>query len=1487
MPVTQRAQHPTCVYHLAVKLLIGLSLTLNLSVHGQQFRAVWADVFNSGIGNGTDVTNMVNTLANAHYNAIIFQTVAYMDHPASSSSHGAQYKSSILPWSSRVSASFDPLASLCTYAHSKGIEVHAWLGGSGGGPYRVSAAWPPAGNSNLAAHPEWFMVPYTNSESGTLNLLDGNYLLDMGSPDAQEYIVSIVRELVTNYQIDGINWDDEINGTGYNQGYGYPCTNQTSYAKSGLARFRINNGLASNYTPTNGNLAWSNYRRRFKGELMARCQAEIQSIKTNPRQPLRHTSAPEAYSPSPSSCNFTNTTPYTNFIDWSGMLQNGWIDAAIPQFYAVTTFTNWANKSHSCWQYNNRMIFPGLGAYLNTNAAILAMLQYTYSIGLQGAATYSYGVPNSGTGDWWTFVATNLYTNVVSTPTMAWRSPATATEGIMWGQVKDHTTGLPVDDATVTVTGGSTVKTDGNGYYIATLVPATAGGTVHSIVASKASMISATNSTATAVAGAVMRYDLELNVSTGPVITGQPTSKTVGAGTNVTFTVIATGSGLSYQWQKNTANLSNTGNISGATSSILTITGPSQSDAASYAVIVSNPGGTVTSSTATLTVVNPPAITTQPQSTNVLVGQNAMFSVVATGSSLTYQWRLNGGAISGATTSTYSLTGVQPANAGSYSVVVTNIAGSVTSGNAVLSVVYTLSVASMGSGSLSVYPSQATYTSNATVTITATPNAGKKFLNWAGDATGTNNPLSVSMTTNKSVIAVFSDGVTDIIVDNADATATFSGSWTTSSTTTPFYGSNYAFANTVSGSATSTAIYRPTLYAAGRYDVFMWYTSGGNRATNAPITIVHNGSSDALTWDESINGANSNGGTWTLISSEQLFQTGTNDYVQLANNIGATGKVVMADAIKWSYSAIQNAPAITNQPQSLAVNATSNVSFTVGASGDALSYQWHKNGVALSNGGNVTGSTTATLNIFVVSQSDAASYTVVASNVLGTATSSAATMTVYDPPSITSQPQSDTSLQGQNVFFTVSATGAAPLTYQWRKNGSNLSDGGNISGSTTSALTLHPVGPTDAASYTVTVSNRTIVVVTSTTATLTIVSNVIPLVSMSSNVDGSVSMTWQTDSGTSYTLQYKSNLTDLNWSSLGTYLANSSTLTLNDGPIAGTQRFYQLISSQRASDPAGMIKLSLLGNSDNFISLPFARPGGVRFIVSSVSGNVITADGSPGWTANQFVYASGTQSNTYYARIASGAIEGRIYLITANSANSITLSLGADTLSSLAATDSVAIEPYWTLNTAFPAGAGVIASPTPGNRYTELLMPDTSSAGINLSAAKIYFYNSGIWKQVADGSNVHNDDVLQPNSHFVIRHNVATNTTFTAMGLVVTAKLAVSLRAQPSTAQDNYIGLMRPAAMSLNESGLISSGAFQSSPLPGTRTDELLVFDNNAVARNKSASAVYFYWNTAWRQVGAGSADVGANQIFQPGAGIIIRKYTNNASPLWLNSPNW
>jgi uncharacterized lipoprotein YddW (UPF0748 family) len=499
-----------------VVALVGLCLGSIATLQAQEFRAAWADIFHVGMSSQAEVNNMVSALVMGRYNAVVVQVVGYMDR-TSSGSHGAHWQSNILPWSPRVTSSFDPLAYLCTEAHANGIEVHAWLGGSGGAMYRVSTAWPPAGNATLAAHPEWFIVPLANSEGNAIAAVDSMYIMDMGSPDVQEYVVSIVRELVTNYPIDGINWDDEINGAGYNAGFGYPAYSQANYARSGLARYRINTGYVG--TPSNTNAAWANYRRRFKNELMARVQAEIQSIKTNPRQPLRHTTAALAYSPVPGSCDFTRSTPYLYFCDWASMLQNGWVDAVIPQTYSTSTISNWIDRCSACWQYN-RQIFPGIGAYLNPNATIRNHIYYLRSKGLQGFSTYSYAVANNSAtpNDWWAYAAANVTPDPVPTPPMPWRSPATATEGLMWGRVKDGKTGSYVDDATVTVGDRPAVKTDGNGYYVATLIPATATGTAYAVTAKKSGLGSDIISQAVVLAGDVVRYDFTLSVPPPPPI---------------------------------------------------------------------------------------------------------------------------------------------------------------------------------------------------------------------------------------------------------------------------------------------------------------------------------------------------------------------------------------------------------------------------------------------------------------------------------------------------------------------------------------------------------------------------------------------------------------------------------------------------------------------------------------------------------------------------------------------------------------------------------------------------------------------------------------------------------------------------------------------------------------------------------------------------------------------------------------------------------
>src|SRR5205823_4052143 len=122
------------------------------------------------------------------------------------------------------------------------------------------------------------------------------------------------------------------------------------------------------------------------------------------------------------------------------------------------------------------------------------------------------------------------------------------------------------------------------------------------------------------------------------------------------------------------------------------------------------------------------------------------------------------------------------------------------------------------------------------------------------------------------------------------------------------------------------------------------------------------------------------------------------------------------------------APSITNQPQSQTVTEGDNVTFTVGATGTPpLIYQWQFYGT------NLPGATNSALSLNIVTTNEAGPYAVSVTNSTGSTNSQTATLTVNPSnsiPTITSQPQSQMAVEGSNVTFSVTATGAQPLSYQ-------------------------------------------------------------------------------------------------------------------------------------------------------------------------------------------------------------------------------------------------------------------------------------------------------------------------------------------------------------------------------------------------------------------------------------------------------------------------
>jgi len=327
------------------------------------------------------------------------------------------------------------------------------------------------------------------------------------------------------------------------------------------------------------------------------------------------------------------------------------------------------------------------------------------------------------------------------------------------------------------------------------------------------------------------------------------------------------------------------------------------------------------------------------------------------------------------------------------------------------------------------------------------------------------------------------------------------------------------------------------------------------------------------------------------------------------------------------------------------------------------------------------------------------------------------------------------------------------------------------------------------------------------------------------------------------------------------------------------------------SDPVGFNSVTALGNSDTRFSVPLQRPNVFTGTVASVSGNVVTVSGTPAWTTNQFVYAAGTQSNTYYLEFKSGAKVGMFYTVTANAAGTLTLNLNGDSISTVAANDSFKLVPYWTLSTLFPNQAGITATTSISGSapVTDILIPDVTSAGTDLGAPSGYFYYSGTgfggagWRAIGGSpSQKVNDTPLSPDGFLIVRQDgVSTSSILTATGAVPTnVRKYVIGTLQANVDQDNAVGIDIPVGLSLTQSNLFQSNAFAGTSLiSGDQGDQLLVFDDTTADFDKAATTGYFYYTgtafggAGWRLIGGSpTAKQDAVTVFQPGSGYIIRK---------------
>jgi uncharacterized lipoprotein YddW (UPF0748 family) len=389
-------------------LLLLLQYAFATAAPKRELRAVWiATVGNIDWPSRQGLTaqqqqqefiSKLNFLQRHGFNAVIVQV-----RPAADALYDSPYE----PWSRYLSGKqgqppfpkYDPLEFMLQEAHKRNMELHAWFN-----PFRAlvsSKSNPNPAGHITRTHPHW-LIHYDNKS-----------YFDPGNPEAREYILKIILDVVKRYDIDAVHIDDYF--------YPYPAGGREFPDGSSFARF--NNGLSrGDWRRNNVNLFISQLNNSIKNEKpWVKFGVSPFGIWRN------NTQDPEGSATRGSSC---YDDLYSDIRLW---LKNKWVDYVAPQLYwehghrlaAFDVLLPW-------WKDNSygRNLFIGLGLYRMVGAAsgvwtrpdeILKQIRATRSIGCEGVVLYSmsnFDKISSSLAD--SLRSTNYFGHIAIPPAMPW-----------------------------------------------------------------------------------------------------------------------------------------------------------------------------------------------------------------------------------------------------------------------------------------------------------------------------------------------------------------------------------------------------------------------------------------------------------------------------------------------------------------------------------------------------------------------------------------------------------------------------------------------------------------------------------------------------------------------------------------------------------------------------------------------------------------------------------------------------------------------------------------------------------------------------------------------------------------------------------------------------------------------------------------------------------------------------------------------------------
>lgn len=462
-----------------------------------------------------------------------------------------------------------------------------------------------------------------------------------------------------------------------------------------------------------------------------------------------------------------------------------------------------------------------------------------------------------------------------------------------------------------------------------------------------------------------------------------------------------------------------------------------------------------------------PAITVHPTAQTICAGLNTSFSVTSP-TATAFQWQLsttgaggpwsninNGGVYSNATTATLNITGALATMDGyQYRAVASVLCGSTNSNPALLTVQTAPAITSS--------PANATVCAGGSTTFSVSATGTGLTYQWQVAVTGCGGAW-----TNLSNTAPYS-GVTTATLTINPTTAAMTG---------------YGYRCVVSGTCSPAANSGCGLLTVNTPITITSQPAASTICAGAQtsFTVGATGTTPGYQWQESING----GANWNNITNGGVYSGATTATLTLTSvTAGMTGyqyRVVVSGATPCTAATsnpailtVNTAPVITTQPvASTTLCVGGNTTYTVAASGTAVTYQWQLSTTGtggpwsnIANGGVYSGATTASLTITgATAAMSTYQYRAVATGTCApAANSNAAVLTVNTPITITTQPTANTNICATGTTsLTVAATGTTP-TYQWQVSTTgaggpwtNITNGGVYGGATTTTLTITAV----------------------------------------------------------------------------------------------------------------------------------------------------------------------------------------------------------------------------------------------------------------------------------------------------------------------------------------------------------------------------------------------------------------------------------------------